>query len=221
MNVIIGNNQFVLHHPHGSKSTKDLKLIVYDSVSLNDGRVKENSHFPTITLKGDSQKLCSSTYDVLTHCGSLNQHSNTITPSNACIYDVVLPIDEDISTSTITTPADEDTHQYNKLFIFSEERQSDDTTGTYSSIPLHTRQQWIKDNSSIPDNKVHAPALVSPVTTTSYETIQPLSTGHVVCTSSIDEVIQHEYDIILAESSKKNIDEKMIGAYSVISADCM
>ena len=92
MNVIIGNNQIVLHNPHGSKSTKDLKLIVYDSVSLNDGQVKENSHFPPISLKADSQKLCSSTYDVLTDCGSLNQHSNTITPSNSCIYDVVLPI---------------------------------------------------------------------------------------------------------------------------------
>ena len=221
MNVIIGNNQIVLHHPHGSKSTKDLKLIVYDSVSFNDGQVKENSHFPPITVKADSQKLCSSTYDVLTHCGSLNQHSNTITPSNTHIYDVVLPIDEDISSSTITTPADEDTHQYNKLFIFSEERQSEDTTGTYSPITLHTGQQWIKDDSSIPDNKVHAPVLVTPVTTTSYETIQPLSTGHVDSTSSIDEAIQHEYDIILAESSKKNIDEKIIGAYSVISADCM
>ena len=220
MNVIIGNNQIVLHNPHGSKSTKDLKLIVYDSVSLNDGQVVENSHFPPITVKADSQKLCSSTYNVLTHC-SLNQHSNTITPSNTCTYDVALPIDEDISSSTITTPADEDTHQYNKLFIFSEERESDDTTGAYSRITLHTGQQWIKDDSSISDNQVHAPALVTPVTTTSYETIQPLSTGHVVSTSSIDEAIQHEYDVILVESSKKSIDEKSIGAYSVISADCM
>ena len=74
--------------------------------------------------------------------------------NDECIYDVALHIDEDISTLTITTSADEETHQYNKLFIFSEERQSEDTTGTYSFIPLHTGQQWIKDDSSIPDNKV-------------------------------------------------------------------
>ena len=131
MNVIIGNNQIILHNPHESKSTKDLKLIVYDSMSLNDGQVKENCHFPPIIVKTHSQNLCSSTYNVLTHCDSLNQHSNTITPSNTCKYDVVLPTDEDMSTLTITTPTNEDTHQYNKLFIFSEERHSEDTTGEF------------------------------------------------------------------------------------------
>ena len=288
----------MIHNPHESKSTNDLKLIVYDSISLNDEKVKGNDHFPPIAMKSESQKLCSSTYNVLTHCGSFNERSNNITPSNTHKYDVVLPIDEDTSTSTINTPADEDTHQYNKLFMFSEgrqsedttsayasiklltsqqlimdnssipddkvhvhitpsnthkydvvledtststintpanedthqynklfmfseERQSEDTTSAYASINLLTGQQLIMDNSSIPDDKVHVPALVNAVTTTSYETTQPLSTGDVVSASSIDEVIQHEYDIILVESSKNDIDENTIGAYSVVSAECM
>ena len=219
LNVIIGKNQFVIHNPHEAKSRNDLKLIVYDSISLNDGQVKENGHFPPIAKKAESQKLCLSTYNVLTHCGSFNKRSNNITPSNAHKYDVVLPIDEDTSTSTINTPADEDTHQYNKLFMFSEERQSEDTTSAYAS-KLLTGQQLIIENSSIPDDKVHVPTLVTAVTTTSYDTIQPLSTGHFVSASSTDEVIQHEYDI-LAESSENNIDENTIGAYSVIRADCM
>ena len=220
LNVLIGENQFVIHNPHKSKSRNDLKLIVYDSISLNDGKVKENGHFSPVAKKAESQKLCLSTYNVLTHCGSFNEHSNTITPSNTHKYDVVLPIDEDTSTSTINTPADEDTHQYNKLFMFSEGRQNEDTTSAYASIKLHTGQQLIMDNSSIHDDKVNVPTLVNAVPTTSYDTIQPLSTGHVVSASSTDEVIQHEYDI-LVESSENNIDENTIGAYSVIRADCM
>ena len=67
LNVIIGKKQFVLHNPHKSKSRNDLKLIVYDSISLNDRQVNENGHFPPIAMKSESQKLCLSTYNVLTH----------------------------------------------------------------------------------------------------------------------------------------------------------